>query len=164
MTKARQVPVDRGKVRARLYPLCRGVLVLSCGVLAFAAGWVCGQELLPVQDVRLPLSRYPDGSIHQQLFAASATMSQTGPIRAKEVRVETFDPEGELEMVVESVQCDYDRTKGTVTSTDAIKAKARGMTLTGIGFDWDVKGEQLRVLKDVRLEFNREKATNRKTQ
>jgi len=139
--------------------LTRAVLLIA----AAAGVHVLAQELLPVENVRLPLSRHPDGSVHRQLHASSATMSETGPILAKDVRVETFTPEGKLEMVVEAVQCTYDRNAGTVKSTEAVKAEGRGIELTGKGFKWNVKGEQLRVLGDVRVQFNRQK-TNGKIQ
>ncbi len=122
---------------------------------------VLARDLLPIENVRIPLARHPDGSIHRQLHAGSATMPEKGPILAKDVRVETFTPEGELEMVVEAVDCKYLRRGGKVTSTNAIKANARGIVLTGKGFKWNIKSEQLRIQENVRMEFNRQSTSEK---
>ena len=158
MNSQKQSICSRLKRRRRWADVVKWAVLLA---LIAVSAHVLAQELLPMENVRIPLARYPDGSIHRQLHAGSAAMPERGPILAKDVRVETFTPEGELEMVVEAVDCKYLRREGKVASTQAIKANARGIVLTGKGFKWNIKNERLRILKNVRVEFNRQN-TNEK--
>jgi hypothetical protein len=153
MNSQKQSICSRLKRRRRWTSGVKWAVLLA---LIAVSAHVLAQELLPIENVRIPLARYPDGSIHRQLHAGSATMPENGPILAKDVRVETFTPEGKLEMVVEAVDCKYLRREGKVTSAEAVKAEARGIVLTGKGFKWNIKGEQLRVKENVRVEFNRQ--------
>jgi hypothetical protein len=114
------------------------------------------REELPLQDVRIPLTQYEDGTIRTQLRAEGARVPEEGEIWARVVRLEFFDPEGKLESVVEAEDCHYDRKAQWAHSRSRVRIQRGAVTITGRGFDWDAKEERVRIRRDTRVVYRHE--------
>lgn len=124
--------------------------------LVVGSGLACGQDALPVEDIRLPLERWPNGKVRRQLHAEQARMPAEGPIEASGVRIECFDKDGKLELAVEADDCVLNREAGAADSDGAVRAEAGDMVITGKGFTWSAEDERVVIQSEARVEFYRE--------
>lgn len=114
-----------------------------------------GPKAPKIENLRLPLEFYEDGTIRRQLKAGIAEVPAKGPIEGKKVRLECFDPAGELELLVISDKCVYDRDSGTATSSDSVRVAARGILISGKGFEWQTDKQTVDLHENCRVVFNR---------
>lgn len=113
------------------------------------------QEAPKIENLRLPLEFYDDGTVKRQLQAGIAKVPAKGPIDAKKVKVECFEPSGALQLIMIAEKCRYDREAGTATSSDNVKVTARGIMISGKGFTWESKGQTVELHENCRVVFNR---------
>lgn len=113
-------------------------------------------EPLPLQDVRIPLTQYPDGSVKTQLKAEGARISEDGNVEARVIRLEFLTPGGGLEAVVEAEECTFDRESEVARSGSHISIIRRNVLITGRGFEWNAKDEMVKIIKDTRVVFRHE--------
>lgn len=130
--------------------------VLMTGVIS--ARPALGQDARPIENLRIPLEHYEDGTIKRQLHAREARMRADGPVIATGVRIECFDATGELAMVVTADNCTYDRESGDATSTGRMRAQEGDMVISGKGFTWTSADETFRIHSEARVAFS--KASN----
>ncbi|MDP6524717.1 MAG: hypothetical protein QGH15_10895 [Kiritimatiellia bacterium] len=137
---------------------CLEILITSVAVLiAFAAVRVAtGEQEAPrIENLRLPLEFYDDGTVKRQLQAGVARVPAKGPIDARKVKVECFDRTGALELIMISDKCSYDREAGTAKSSEDVKVAARGLLISGKGFTWESNGQTVDIHENCRVVFNR---------
>jgi hypothetical protein len=133
--------------------VCLGALL---AVVGRPAGSGAQDEMAPIEDLRLPLEYFENGKIKSQLRAGSAIVPPNGPIEAKDVRAEFYDQSGELESVVTAESCRYSREDGTVWSdTGKVRLERPDIVISGLGFQWKLEEQRIRLLQDVRVELTK---------
>ncbi|HAS81420.1 MAG TPA: LPS export ABC transporter periplasmic protein LptC [Verrucomicrobia bacterium] len=116
----------------------------SVGVLLFAA-----QE--PIEDLRVPVEYWPDGTLKAELFAAHAFVQPDQTITASGIVFRVFSTNAVQEMVItaEDAVCRPDRE--AVSSKTAVSVQRGDVLLTGTGFEWNGTNMTLRILQNVRV-------------
>lgn len=140
---------------------CRSRFLCILAVL-FAATWFVGSgvlaqdgEAMPIENLRLPLEHYEDGTVKTQFKAAFALVPPKGVIVATNVVIELFLPDGTRDAIVEAEDCRYDREGQTVTSDSRIRMERQGVVISGKGFEWLGARERVRILSVARVSFAR---------
>lgn len=105
----------------------------------------------PMEDLRIPLQHYEDGTIKTQLSAGTARLPVEGDVEASQVRLESYGPDGKLESVVLADRCEYNRRTGLVRSKSSVAMEGDGVTITGTGFEWQSAKQTLKIHHDVRI-------------
>ena len=131
--------------------LCWGLaIVLALGVpLAWGAD-------APIKNLRIPLEHYEDGKVRTQITAGTAAMQEGGSVDAQNVRIEIFGRDGVVEGLVEAGDCFVDREKQMVTSTNTVRVTQKGVSITGVGFEWQAADQSFKILTHARVVFIRE--------
>lgn len=107
-----------------------------------------------IEDLRLPLGFYEDGSPRMELRAKRATMGDTGPITAEEVTITMLAPDGAVQARVEAHDATCDRTAKTAESDAEVKMTKGDLELTGKGFTVDGEKKTLHIKQNARVSFN----------
>jgi hypothetical protein len=106
---------------------------------------------MPVEELKLPLERYEDGSVKVQLFAKSAQVAKDGNVEATGVQVEFLDPKGNVEGVAKAERCRYSRTDQVVVSDSDVVMDRGPVTLSGRGFAWSARDQLFKILDRTRV-------------
>ena len=123
------------------------VLAVYCvAVDAFAE-----EDKMPIKDLRLPLEHYEDGRIKSQLVAALAKVPARGDIEAEDVRVELYTREGDLDTLIIADDCRYNKKDGATTSESYVRLEKPGIVITGVGLDWRVEQQIIKILDNVKV-------------
>jgi hypothetical protein len=125
------------------------------GVLTVSASVLAGD----IKDIRVPLDRYENGKLKSQLVAASADMpldGDGGVILAKGVKVEFFNPDGTVDIVITAEDCAYDRQARSAQSKTHVRVVRKDIEITGTGFEWKDEDQVVRVLSDAKVVFDRQ--------
>ena len=74
------------------------------------------------------------------------------------LRVETYDQDGKVDMIVEAPECLFDRKNKSARSAGSMEARsANGLfRVTGRGFEWDQAGGRLVITNDSRTEISKQ--------
>ena len=121
--------------------------------LILTACCMAEEEALPIQDLRMPLGHYTNGVIKIQLAADEAQVPESGPIVARGVLVEFFDPLGKVESTMTAKDCTYDRAGSTAHSESDVRVEEGKVLITGTGFRWEMSKEKVWILNNVRVTF-----------
>ncbi|MDD5520233.1 MAG: LPS export ABC transporter periplasmic protein LptC [Kiritimatiellae bacterium] len=109
-----------------------------------------------VTGLRLPLGYYDNGQLKSQLKAEKATMQENGPIYAVNITSEFFTVEGQLDIVMISENCTYDKMAKTAKSDDSnVRLEKKGLTITGKGLDWNMNEQVVTVVSNVNVVMTR---------
>jgi len=144
-------------------PAC---LRLACGTaaagLALLTGFprvASGQfESEEIDGLKMTLHRYANGGPKTVLTARKALLpppGQEGEIRGRGVVVYMYTPTGEEEGRIEAAECYYDKVNGTARSSSPVRVRRQGLEITGTGMEWNSEDQKVKLLKDVRIEFQR---------
>jgi len=133
-----------------------GFLSGLCSALILAVCCLAEDETPPIEDLRLPLDHYENGTVKTQLTAAEARVPETGPIVALGVLVEFFGPLGEVESTMTAKDCKYDRERATAHSESDVRVQKDSVVITGTGFRWEMAEEKVWILNNVRVTFGQE--------
>ena len=147
----------------RRRPVCSGyrsgllavVLVLAVGNPRGAFAQI---EASKVEGLKMTLHRYENGKPKMVLTAREALVpppGQAGEIRGRGVVVYMYAATGEEEGRIEAGECYYDRVNGTARSSSLVRVRRQGVAITGTGMEWSSEEEKVKLLKDVRIEFQR---------
>jgi len=138
----------RTKTSARLRMLAAG--------LALAAGAAAQDDVMPIENLRLPLERYEDGTLKTQVRAGAALVPPEGLIVASNVVVEMFAPDGTLDLRMEAEDCRLDRERGAADSSSAVRVQRGDVKLSGKGFVWSGEKKRVRIKAEARVAFRRD--------
>jgi hypothetical protein len=127
-----------------------GLLAAGLGARAQVAG------ALPIRNLRLPLERWPGGGVKMEIQAVTAQVPPRGPIVADTVRVRTYDESGKVDMTVAADTCTLNRDSGTAISDGPVRVQGRGLLITGEGFRWNAVTQEVRIVRQARVEFSRD--------
>lgn len=106
----------------------------------------------PIENIRIPVERWPDGTIKTQIHAASAQMPEEGgDVLADRLRIEMFTPSGALENLVLAKDCRYNRQNGQAFSEGSVHFEREGVLITGRGFQWNGTDEVVKITSNVRV-------------
>lgn len=111
---------------------------------------------MPIKGLRVPLEYYTNGNVKCHILAAAARMPDGGDVRASDVRVEFFRPDGSVEAFMAAEDCVYAKEKKLVTSSSKVRVERGNLLITGKGFEWSADAQRVRILADVRVEFSRD--------
>lgn len=107
-----------------------------------------------IEDLRLPLGFYEDGSPRMELRAKRATMGDTGPISAEEVTITLLNQDGSEEARVEALDAVCDRVAKTAESDAEVTMRRGDLELTGKGFTVDAEKKTLHIKHNARVSFS----------
>ena len=112
-----------------------------------------GEEDMPLKDLRIPLEHYESGPVRTQLFAGAAMIpqSQKRKIKARRVRLETYDEDGTLNTVLTTDYCDFNRHYETLKARLPVRVERRDAVLTGDSLNWDMRSEKLKLIDNVKM-------------
>ena len=134
-----------------------GKLLLVHGVCC--AWWYAGagraDDVMAVEDLRLPIEHYKDGRIKSQLMAGVAKLPERGDIEAWRVKLELYSKDGKLDTQVLTDECRYNRDKGITTSESNVRIEKSGIVITGTGLEWSTEQQLVKILDNVRVVFQR---------
>ena len=123
---------------------------------AFAL-FALGPDALGVDDLlgqAIKGFRYPNydnqGQLKWEISGDTAKFLPQDLIQGSDLRI-TFYEDGKLAMRVTTPICFYDRVRQTATSKAQVCATLAEMTITGRGFDLNVKDERININNDVRV-------------
>lgn len=117
---------------------------------------VAAEDGLPIENLRLPIDHYPDGTIKTQLKAVFARVPPSGAIVASNVVVELFREDASLDAVIRAEKCRYDKEKRIAESESAIRIERNGVIISGQGFEWNGAKERVRILSMAKVLFTRD--------
>lgn len=149
------------KLSADMFLRLSGVVLISAPLVAACAPQTKSAKdvELPMENIRLPVQLYPDGSLKTEIRAAQASMPQpNGDVVGRNVMVMLYKPGGKtLEGRIWAESCRFNHSKGTADSEGRVRLEREGVCITGQGFDWNAKEEVVRIHNDVRVEMDRSK-------
>lgn len=126
-------------------------------------GWLCAvvyaatvllvaaQE--PIEDLRVPVEYYPDGTLRTELFAARAEVLPDASIAASGIVFRVFSTNAAVEMTITAEAAVCSRERQSASSEKAVSAQQGDLLLTGDGFVWNGTESTLRVLRKARISF-----------
>lgn len=137
--------------------------ILALGLVA--CGALAEEEVQTIAGFSVP-EYDEENNMTSQLFGDLAEFLPDGDVKITNLRIESYDDDGEVGMVVTSPKCTYKRDTKKAESDDSVRITRGNMVVTGKGFEWYAKKERLKidsnakvVLKDVqkRMESGEEK-------
>lgn len=113
------------------------------------------EDAVPIENLRLPIEHYPDGTVKTQLTAGLALMGSSGMMTASNVVFTLFRSDGSVDAVIHAEDCRYDKEAKTAESESSIRIERSGVTISGKGFEWRGDQERVRILSLAKVRFKR---------
>ncbi|HYE30639.1 MAG TPA: hypothetical protein VEH27_04370 [Methylomirabilota bacterium] len=132
------------------------------GWLALAAALLCGSlaygQALSGGKLKNYQAPSMDGGKRAKVTGREAEPVGNGLYRLTEARVETFNTNGQSDMVIEAPLAFYNQNTRMAFSPGALKAvtHAGKLTISGVGFEWGQSGSDLILSNDVRAVVSQE--------
>lgn len=123
------------------------------GAAVYAAAILAVLAQQPIEDLRVPLEYYPDGTLKTELFAKRAMVQPDASIAASGVVFRVFATNGTVDITItaEDAECSRERQSGR--SEKAVSMRQGDMLLTGEGFRWNGADGTLRIQRQARISF-----------
>lgn len=133
---------------------------LSVKLLAVLAGLsflhpAVGQDF-EIEDLRIPLEHFEDGTVKTEVTATSARIGETGSVIARGLEVRMRNAEGEVVTTITATDCVLDRESRKASSDKRVDVVQKGFRVSGTGFKWNASEEIIHFESDVTVEFDRE--------
>lgn len=109
----------------------------------------------PITDLRLPLEYDETGALRSQLFAGDAWVPPQGAIEAKDVRVEMYDADGEVETEIRAANCRFDRETRLAESDGFVELIRADVRIAGTGFELNDQEQWIQLKSNCRVELER---------
>lgn len=123
------------------------------GVAVYAAAILAVLAQQPIEDLRVPLEYYPDGTLKAELFARQAMVQPDASIVASGVVVRVFATNGTVDITITAEDAEFNREQQVGRSEKAVSMRQGDMLLTGEGFRWNGADGTLRILRQARVSF-----------
>jgi len=120
---------------------------------AYAAVILAVMALEPIQELRVPLAYYPDGTLKTELFAQRALVQPDATIVASGIVFRVFSTNGTVDMTITAEDAECQREQQAGWSEKAVSMRQGEMLLTGEGFKWNGAKGTLRILRRARVSF-----------
>ncbi len=124
---------------------------IGAGVYAAAIVALLAQE--PIEDLRLPVEYYPDGTLKAELFARRATVHPNATIAASGMVFRVFSTNGAVDVTITADEAEFNREQQSGRSEKAVSIQQGDMLVTGEGFRWRGEDGTLRILRQARVSF-----------
>ncbi|MDE0837874.1 MAG: LPS export ABC transporter periplasmic protein LptC [Kiritimatiellae bacterium] len=118
-------------------------LVMCCAI--------AGAQDFEVEDLRVPLEHFPDGTVKTEVTAKRAKVSDTGALIASGLKVEFRNPDGSVHTTLKSKVCVFDRVNKRADSDDDVELIKDGIKITGTGFVWTSDDERIKIKNNVEV-------------
>lgn len=135
----------------------RTLLLTAClaATLPAARAGRAQDAAVPIQNLRMPVEHYEDGTVKTQLKAGLALVPQSGTIVASNVVLELYHEDASLDAVINADDCSYNREESQAESDSNIRIERDGIVITGKGFEWQGNKERVKILSMARVVFQR---------
>jgi len=114
-------------------------------------GVLQGRAQEPIEDLRVPVEYYPDGTLKSELFAAYAFVQPDQTITGSGVVFRVFSTNGVQDMVITAGDAICRPDRESVLSRTAVSVQRGDVLLTGTGCEWNGTNMTLRILQNVRV-------------
>ena len=92
------------------------------------------------------------GEMVSQLFGDYAKVLPGGVIEITNLKIEFYKLE-QVVMTVTAPACTYNQDLGTASSKSDVRIEREQLIVTGTGFSWDVKDQNVHIFKNARVEL-----------
>jgi len=127
--------------------------IVGTGVLGSLAMVMAALAQDPIEDLRVPMEYYPDGTLKAELFAARAEVQADSAIAASGVVFRVFTTNAIVEATIKAEEAVFHRERQTATSETAVSMQRGGVVITGEGCVWNGSEGTLRILRRARVTF-----------
>ena len=125
------------------------VVFVSSVVLAQLTGQ------LPVKGVRFPIEHYADGKVKMAFYADEAFIDADNEnVDATGIKVVMFNENGQEDGLIIATNCFYSKVTNLLISADAIFFRKQSTTVTGIGYELNIKSNKFKILNDAKMIIN----------
>jgi hypothetical protein len=126
------------------------VAIFGCGML-FAQ--LTGR--LPIKGVRFPVEHYADGTVKMAFYADEAFIDADNQnVDATGIKIILFNEDSQEDGLILATNCFYSKETNLLTSADEIFFRKQSTTVTGVGYELNVKSNQFKILNDVKMIIN----------
>ncbi len=110
---------------------------------------------LPVKGVRFPIEHYADGTVKMELYADEAIIdADSQDVDATGIKVVMFNENSQENGLILATNCFYRKGSDLLTSEDAIFFKKQSTTVTGTGYELNIKSSKFKILNDAKMIIN----------
>lgn len=107
----------------------------------------------PIEDLRVPVEFYPDGTLKTELFATRASVLPDAMIAASGIVFRVFTTNALVDVTIKADDAVCSRERQAASSDKAVSLQRGGLLITGEGFDWDGTKSTLRIRRRARVSF-----------
>lgn len=107
----------------------------------------------PIENLRVPVEYYPDGTLKTELFAERADVLADSTIAASGVTLQMFSTNAVVEATVKVVDVIFQRDQQIATSEKEVEMQHGVLRITGEGCIWNGTNGVLRILRRARVSF-----------
>ena len=106
-----------------------------------------------IEDLRLPLEFYADGTLKSELFAERAHVQPDTTIAASGIVFRVFDTNGMVDLTITAQDAECSREQQAGWSDKSVSIQKGDMLVTGKGFKWSGSDGTMRILRQARVSF-----------
>jgi lipopolysaccharide export system protein LptC len=129
------------------------ILLFAVFAISIAVAQLTGR--LPVKGVRFPVEHYADGTVKMELYADQAFIDADNQnVDATGIKVLMFNENSQENGLILATNCFYSKATNLLTSADAIFFKKQSTTVTGIGYELNIKSNKFKILNDAKMVIN----------
>lgn len=107
----------------------------------------------PIEDLRVPLEYYPDGTLKTEVFARQAIVKPDMTIAASGIVFRVFATNGAEDVTIRADDAECSRERQAGWSEKPVSVTQGDVELTGDGFAWNGREGTLRILRNARVSF-----------
>lgn len=107
----------------------------------------------PIEDLRVPMEYYPDGTLKSELLAERAEVLPDETIAASGIVFRVFSTNNVVDMTLKAVDALCRREQQSATSEKAVSMQRGDLTITGEGFVWNGTAGTLLIRRQARITF-----------
>jgi len=131
------------------------IFILLFAVFASSIAVAQLKGRLPVKGVRFPVEHYADGTVKMEFYAEQAFIDADNQnVDATGIKVLMFNENGQEDGLILATNCFYSKATNLLTSADAIFFKKESTTVTGIGYELNIKSNKFKILNDAKMVIN----------
>ncbi len=121
--------------------------------LLLLAWFPCALAQEPIEDLRVPMEYYEDGTLKSELFAGRAEMRSPGTIAVWGIVFRLFTALGIEEVVLRAEEALINREAQVAVSRRPMSMQRGNLKITGDSFTWNGKEGILLIQRNARVTF-----------
>ncbi len=107
----------------------------------------------PIEDLRVPMEYYADGTLKSELLASRAEVLADETIAASGLVFRVFTTNALVDITIKATDALCNRQQQTATSEKAVEMQRGELRMTGEGFVWNGTNGTLRIRRQARITF-----------